>query len=229
MALNIGGSEGFTPYLKYNAKAGRFYIRPAGATEDVELMNPRLAIDMANAHAGWVCFQEGLPPEKVWDTSLVERTPRPAGTLKWKRGFEVMVYGPDKVQGRNVTIGLLEWSSSAGSTADAINKMHDAYLAGMGANPGKVPVYVGTGVIPITGAYGTNYEPRFELKSWVERVKVPAFDEHLGKQVAKPVPAASSSIQRQAPPGPTPGLPSNDPFNEVSPPPVDDFDSGVPF
>ena len=75
MPLNIGNDGDFTPYLKYNAKAGRFYIRPPGATEDVELMNPRLAIDMANIRTGWVCFQEGLAPEKVWDASLTQRSP----------------------------------------------------------------------------------------------------------------------------------------------------------
>ena len=229
MPLNIGGDTDFTPYLKYNAKAGRFYIRPAGVTEDIEIVNPRLAIDMANIRTGWVCFQEGLGPEKVWDATLAQAAPRPAGDKKWKRGFEVMVFGPDRAGAAgSAIIGLREWSSNAGNANTGINKMYEAYEAGMVANPGKVPVYVGVGVTPITGAYGTNYEPRFELKSWVERSKVPAFDEYLGKQAAKPATVAPARPTRGVN---EPPAVAGDPFgNFDQSPPVDDgFGQDVPF
>jgi len=219
MPLNIGSSENeFTPYLKYTAKAGRFYIRLPGTEADIEITNPRLAIDMANIRTGWLCFAEGMGPEKVWDLSPDQVAPRPPGPRKFKRGFEVMVFGPDKIQGTTSIIGLREWASNAGSTGDAINKMYAAYETGRAANPSKVPVYVGTGVIPIAFANGTNYEPRFELKSWVERSKVPAFDEYLGKQATK------------APP-PPPAQPAA--VNELNPPPPvfgdDGFGQDVPF
>ena len=57
--------------------------------------------------------------------------------------------------------------------------MHAEYEAGAAANPGKVPFYACKSVIPIQGAYGTNYEPDFALTGWVERAKIPEFDEYM--------------------------------------------------
>jgi hypothetical protein len=191
MPLNLGGDNDFTPYLKYNAKAGRFYVRPQGVTEDVEVVNPRLAIDMANIRTGWIYYPqagEGGGPEKVWDASLAQAAPKPPGPKKYRRGFEVMVYGNDNLPGVGV-LGLREWSSNAGNANNAIVKMYEAYEAGAAQNPGKVPFYVCAGVTPITGQYGTNYEPKFELKGWVERTKIPAFDDYHEKQSMRSEPA----------------------------------------
>lgn len=181
MPLNLAsGDADFTPFLKYNAKAGRFYVRPQGATEDVEVVNPRLAIDMNYIKTGWIYYsQEGGAPEKVWDPTITQMAPRPAGPKKFKRGFELVVFGNDPVHGLNGVLGLREWTSNASNANNAIMKMYEAYEAGITANRGKVPFYVCTRVIPINGSYGTNYEPVFELKAWIDREKVPAFDEHL--------------------------------------------------
>lgn len=178
MPLNLSISDGeFTPYLKYNAKAGRFYVRPEGGTQDVEVMNPRLAFDMANIKTGWLYYSEGQGPEKVWDPSPAQMAPRPAGPRKFKRGFEVMVYGADAIAGIG-QLGLREFSSTATNVITALLQMYSEYEAGMRANPESVPFYACTGVKPISGAYGTNYEPMFTLKSWVPRARIPAFDAH---------------------------------------------------
>lgn len=216
MPLNLGGDTDFTPYLKYNAKAGRFYVRPQGVTEDVEVVNPRLAVDMANIRTGWIHYPEGAGPEKVWDASLANPAPRPPGPRKFKRGFEVMVIGNDNLPGIGL-LGLREWSSNAANANSAIVKMYEAYEQGMAANPGKVPFYICTGVTPINGAYGTNYEPRFELKGWVERTKVSAFDDFVEKQAIKDG-GRSVGVVPPATPAPVPnggGRPFNDdiPFN----------------
>lgn len=176
MPLNLTVNDGdITPYLKYNAKAGRFYVRPQGATEDVEVDRPRLAIDMAHIKTGWIFYQEGAGPEKVWDPSPTQMAARPAGPHKFKRGFEVMVFGADQVPviGK---IGLREFSSTAANVISAILGMYSDYERGMAANPGAVPFYACLGVKPIQGAFGTNYEPQFVLKGWVPREKIPAFN-----------------------------------------------------
>ena len=50
MPLNLSVGDGdFTPYIKYNAKAGRWYVKPEGATEEVEIVNPALAFDKTMA------------------------------------------------------------------------------------------------------------------------------------------------------------------------------------
>lgn len=182
MALNLsaGGDGDFTPYLKYNAKAGRFYVRPMNATSDIEVKAPRLAFDLANIRTGWIYYPEGggAPPEKVWDPSLSQMAARPAGPKKFKRGFEVMVVGADEIPGVG-KLGLREFGSTAGVVIGAILKMYDIYEAGATANPGKVPFFRCDDVAGIEGKYGTNYEPVFTLIGWVDRKKVPELDAHI--------------------------------------------------
>lgn len=176
MPLNLSVNDGdITPYIKYNAKAGRFYVRPQGATEDVEIDKPRLAIDMANIKTGWIFYQEGAGPEKVWDPSRSQASSRPAGPRKFKRGFEVMVFGGDPIPGIG-KLGLREFSSTASNVITSILGMFADYEAGLVAHPNQIPFYACLGVKPIQGSYGTNYEPQFVLKSWVPREKIPAFN-----------------------------------------------------
>lgn len=177
MPLNLSVNDAeFVPYLKYNAKAGRFYVRPQGATNDEEVEKPRLLFDMANVKTGWIFYQEGVGPEKVWDPSPSQTAPRPTGPRKFKRGFEVMVFGNDDLPGIG-KLGLRELSSTANNVLSSFIQMYSEYERGMGANPGKIPFYACTKVVPVQGSYGTNYEPQFKLLGWVDRAKAPAFDE----------------------------------------------------
>jgi hypothetical protein len=183
MPLNLTTSDGeFTPYLKYNAKAGRFYVKPEGASEEVEITNPVLAFDMENVKTGWLYYAEGSGPEQVWDPSRTQMAPRPAGPRKFKRGFEVLVFGNTIIPGTNKTLGLRELSSTANNVISAFMNMYNEYEQGAANHPGAVPVFECRGVKPINGAYGVNYEPQFILKTWVPRSKVPAFDEHTHKE-----------------------------------------------
>ena len=213
MPLNLTVNDGdISPYLKYNAKAGRFYVRPEGSQQDEEIDRPRLAFDMANIKTGWIFYQEGAGPEKVWDPSPTQMAPRPAGPRKFKRGFEVMVFGADTLP-RVGRIGLREFGSTASNVITAILGMHAEYEAGMAANPNAVPFYACTGVRPIQGAYGTNYEPQFVLKAWVERSKIAAFDE-----------IARAPVNSEAW--------SGNGTSELNPPPAqrrDDFEDEIPF
>jgi hypothetical protein len=169
MPLNLTTNDGdFTPFIKYNAKAGRWYIKVDGQENEVEVTNPTLAFDMDNIKTGWLFYAEGLGPEKVWDPSPVVAAPKPAGPKAFKRGFEVQVSGAG-------AIGVREFSSTAGSVIGAMLELYAIYEAGKEANQGKVPVFVCTGVNPVTGKYGTNYAPVFKLNSWKER-KALSFD-----------------------------------------------------
>lgn len=209
MPLNLSISDGdFTPYIKYNAKAGRWYVKPEGATEEVEIQNPAIAFDMAHIRTGWLFYAEGSGPEKTWDPSATQMAPRPPGPRKFKRGFEVMVYSNALVPGTQSKIGMREFSSTAANVIGAILRMHGEYEAGMATNKGKVPVFACKGVKPITGAYGVNYEPQFTLVQWVERAKVAAFDEHLANEPAKP----GDTFDSGEPPAPPPHDDSDIPF-----------------
>lgn len=216
MPLNLSVSDGeFTPYLKYNAKAGRWYIRPQNATADVEIDRPLLAIDMENIRTGWLYYSEGSGPEKTWDPSPTTMAPKPPGPKKFKRGFEVMVFGNTEISGVG-KLGLREFSSTAGTVISAILNMYAEYEAGKDANKGKVPFYACTGVGAVPSAYGTNYEPVFQLRGWVERSKIPAFDKHQNGAddggFGQPQP-----ITERNPPPP------------IAPPPRGDMDDEIPF
>lgn len=183
MPLNLSVSDGdFTPYLKYNAKAGRFYASPENGDE-VEIDKPLLAFDMANIKTGWLYYAEGVGPEKVWDPAPGVTAERPANPdKKFKRGFEVLVFSNAVLPGTHEKLGLREFSSTASSVITSIMRMHIQYEAGLKTNPGKIPVYACVGVKAITGKYGTNYEPLFELRQWAPRSKIPAFDMQVAHQ-----------------------------------------------
>jgi len=185
MPLNLSVGDGdFTPFLKYNAKAGRFYARPDGGAEEVEIVNPTLVFDMANIKTGWLYFPEGAGPEKVWDPSLEQQAPKPSG--KFKRGFEVMVYSNGIIPGTTQKLGLREFVSTAMNVNKVVSQMWDDYRAGLTTNSGSLPIFSCNGVKPINGAYGVNYEPLFVLKGWIPRSRVPEFDEH---ETSTPAPA----------------------------------------
>lgn len=233
MPLNLQASDGeFTPYIKYNSKAGRWYVKVEGQRE-VEVANPRLAFDMANIKTGWIMFTEGMGPISVWDKGQ-DMAVKPEG--KYKRGFHVMVVGGDSLAGIGI-LGLREFSSTAGVVNTAMNKMYEIYEQQSGQHPGQVPFYQCTGVKPITGMYGTNYEPLFNLIGWVDRAKVPDFDKHLaatppGREVFPPPGVSQGMPDPNAPPnmaahGPAPTQPQGG--GAYFPPQGDIADDEIPF
>lgn len=203
--LNPGGGD-FTPYIKYNAKAGRFYVKsPDPTAPEVEVTNPRLAVDFDNIKTGWVLYQEGQAPQRLWDVNGV-RQPRPqdVGLAKWKEGFEVSVYGGDVIQTIGDKLGLREFGGSSGSLINGILKAHALYTASKAANIGNVPVFNVTGVVPVKTAKATNYEPVFQLEKWVPRAAIPAFNGNgqTVTQAAAPTPAATVTPPPMPPPAP---------------------------
>ncbi len=162
MSLNLPTKGGdFTPFLKYNAKAGRFFVRVEGSEQDQEIDKPILVIDMANIKTGLIYFPMNGAPQTIWDTPEVEASTTSAG--QWKRGFKVVCYGEQP-------IGLREWSSNSINTNAALVKMHQAWEASPEhADYSKVPWFRNTGVNPIESSFGTNYEPLFELGGFTER------------------------------------------------------------
>lgn len=184
MQSNNGGGD-FTPYLAFNAKAGRWYTKEDKPDAELyEVMNMTAIFDIENIRTGWFLFASGVAPVKQFDPSLSEAAPKPGENFK--RGFEIKVYS-DKNFG-----GAREFSSTAGAVIDAMNSVHDQWMAGKDANPGKLPVVQCTGVVPVTGKHGTNYSPTLSIVSWADR---PA--ELSG---AKPAPVAQAAAAAPASP-----------------------------
>jgi hypothetical protein len=89
MSLNIGGSGIIKPYVKYNAKADKWFVRsPEGG--DMEIARPMFLLDLKNIRTGWLRFREGQAPERIIDPSLDRTAPSPGEDFK--RGFVVSAF-----------------------------------------------------------------------------------------------------------------------------------------
>lgn len=164
MAFMTNSSNGgdFDVYVKYNAKAGRWYTKADEQNaEEYEVTNMTAIFDIENIRTGWFLFAAGTAPVKEFDPSLSTAAPKPGENFK--RGFEIKVFSEKNLG------GVREFSSTAGAVIDAMNSVHDQWVAGKDANPGKLPVIQCTGVVPVTGKHGTNYSPTLQIVSWTDR------------------------------------------------------------
>lgn len=159
MGLNIGQSGEFRPYCKYNAKAGRWYVKKDDA--EVEVPNPTFVADFDNIKTGWFLFMEGQAPSIVHDKSLTEPAAKPSD--KHKRGFEVDLYS------QNLFGGVVVMTAASMHVNNAINDVYEQYEAQRGANAGKLPVVSCTGTTPMKDKMGTNYRPNLSIVKWVDR------------------------------------------------------------
>jgi hypothetical protein len=200
MGLNIGGSGIIKPYVKYNAKADKWFVRsPEGG--DQEIARPTFLLDLKNIRTGWLRFREGQAPERVIDPSLDRAAPSPGEDFK--RGFVVTAYSP-KFFG-----GAVEFSSASIHLSNAIRELYAAFEEN-GAkteNRGKVPVVACAGSEPMKDKYGTNYRPKLDIVKWVDRPaelpdESPVEDVDVWKGTGPA--AAAKRAQHVAPPAPKP-------------------------
>ena len=182
MALNIGSTGGdFDPYVKYNAKAGRWYLK-----DDVEVQNPVFVADFSSIKTGWLLFLEGQAPDNTWDADLSNPAPKPSD--KHKRGFKLRLFSGQHFG------GVVELSSSSMHLCASINDLYTQYEAGAASNQGMLPVVKYTGSTPMKDKMGTNYKPNFVIEKWVPR---PAEFDAVKEDtpVAQAVPQAAPAVQ----------------------------------
>ena len=159
MSLNIGGSGVYRDICKFNAKAGRWYLR--SGDDESEIETPTLAIDLNNIATGHLLFLEGAPPNRCMDPSLDNPAPKPSDSHK--RGFMVLVYSTKYLN------GVAELSSCSMHLCNAIAELHQKFEEMRGEHPGKLPVVACTGTMAMKGKFGTNYRPSFEIVDWADR------------------------------------------------------------
>jgi hypothetical protein len=150
----------FNTYIKYDARAGRWYTKPDGGGDLYEVTNMTAIMDVENIRTGWFEFMEGQAPAKTFDPSLEEAAPKPGE--KAKRGFEVLMFS-DKNIG-----GLREFSSTAGVVIEEMNPLYDEWKANKDANPGKLPVVKCEGVTAVKSSKSTNYKPVLRIVAWAD-------------------------------------------------------------
>ena len=152
-------SGDFTPYVKYNAKAGRWYCKKDGA--EVEVQNPVFVADFANAKKAWMHFQEGQAPNVVYFDSLDAQIPQPSPNHKL--GVSINLFSKASFG------GVVKLESNSINTCKALGGLFEQYNNAPESKQGKLPVVKVTGANPIKGNYGTNYEPAFAIEKWIDR------------------------------------------------------------
>ena len=194
MPLNLESSSGdFTPIIKMNAKAGRWYKRDqvGDQYQDVEVADLTAVFDLENIATGWLAFPQGGAPNWVPDPSLSDAGVQPSPDHK--RGFKINLYSDKNLD------GLREWMSNSNCANTAVKGLYAAYEGLRVANVGKVPVVRSTGMTPIATQHGTNYQPTLEIVAWADR------PEGLTVEAAAPAPPpAAAPANTLAPPPPAP-------------------------
>ena len=160
LGLPQGGEGDFIPYIKYNAKAGRWTSKGDDG-EQFEVENLVGAIDLANIRTGFMKFMTGVAPEYVYDSAAGANDAEKPDD-RFKRGFTVNIFS--KKIG-----GLRELSSNAGVVNSVMNTLYDTFEDEQASNAGKVPVLKCNGVTAVESKHGTNYAPNLELSKWASR------------------------------------------------------------
>lgn len=214
-----GGGGDIKPYVNYDAKAGRMFRvdrtqQSDGkyATEKTEITNiVQFVADLANIRVGWVNYTTQGPVRRFVTLGKEPIPPRPEdknaeGKPAFKQGFEIdLLLNKDAGGGEPRVFG-----SAAGCVIEAMDVLHDAYVASAESKAGKLPVVKITGVAPVKSGQSTNYKPIFAIVNWIDRPAALAASEEGGAQAAAPAaPAAPAAAPATGsttvlPPAPAP-------------------------
>lgn len=214
MALGLNteaGGGNYTDIVKFDSRAGRMFRvdRAQDAAGNwtqniVEITQGFQAIfDMENIEVGWALFAAGVAPSFAM-VKLGQPIPAKPSD-QHKQTFRLMMK-----LGKSSGGDVREMASQAKAVIAAVDELHDAYKAGLAANPGKLPIVALTGSTPVVstgkGQTSTNYKPTFEIVGWTDR---PA-ELVAGAAASAPPPA-------QAPAQPAPAQPEPQPAAQPQP------------
>ena len=191
-----GAGDDIIPIVKWDARAGRMFRRDyMGNDADAQVVdiskNFKAVFLMDDIETGFINFGTGGAPH--------------FHVTKLGSGVVLSPPTPDHKQGARILIKLSkecggdvrELASTAKAFLKGLDQLHNDYLAGKAANPGKLPVVVLADTVQITSGSGTrvstNYEPVFQITNWVAQ---PADLKYIPKATAAP---AAAQGQNQPP------------------------------
>jgi hypothetical protein len=208
MALGLdytskGNGENIVPFVKYDARAGRFFRNDRSESNGDYTNTPvditaqfKAILDLENIEIGYLKFAANSAPEYKLVKLGQPMPPKPSDDGKWKQGVRVMMKLHKDCGG-----DIREISSNAAAFLKGIDELHTAYEAQKGANAGKLPVVTLKTTIPVTSGSGdkksTNYQPVFEIVGWAAR---PNDLKHVAKQIASPSVAPTNGAAAVAAP-----------------------------
>lgn len=181
MALGIqtsSGSGDVRPYITYDAKAGRAFRidRRQGSdgmwsSDKVDISRDLTFIaDFASIRVGWIHYTQQGPIKRLATLGKEAIPARPAdvtsdGKLAFKQGFELTILLSNACGGGPAR----EFSSTAGCVIEAVDALHDAYMAAPESGQGKLPVVKMLDAVPVKSGQSTNYKPVLQIIAWKDR------------------------------------------------------------
>jgi hypothetical protein len=122
----------------------------------------RAVFDLENLQRGWIKFPKGAGPETVLVPAGAD--PGDAPSDDHKEGLRIVVKMADALGG-----DVRELMSTAVVLWNAIDDLHDKYLAGVADHPGELPVVTLTSTREMKTQSGTSFVPIFAIADWVPR------------------------------------------------------------
>lgn len=171
---NGGGSGDIVPYVKFDARAGRFFRNDRTESNGAYSNNPvditssfKAVVDLENIEVGYMKFGAGTAPEYMLVTLGTPMPQKPADP-GFKQGARIMMKLASSCGG-----DVREITGNAAAFLKGVDDLHTAYEAGKAANPGKLPIVILQSTLPIKSGQGqktsTNYQPVFEIQGWAPR------------------------------------------------------------
>lgn len=170
-----GGGGDILPFVKFDARAGRFFRRDrtqdstgSYTNNDVDITNSfKAVVDLENVEVGFMKFGNGAAPEFAL-VKLGDPMPHKPAAEGFKQGARMMMKLHADCGG-----DVREISGNAAAFLKGVDELHTAYENQKGANVGKLPIVTLKTTIPITSGSGqkksTNYQPVFEIVGWAPR------------------------------------------------------------
>lgn len=165
---STGGGD-IVPIIKYDARAGRMFRidRVNGVNEPEDITKTfKAVVDLENVEVGFMDFPTGSAPIFVLVPLGDPMPSHPGGNAK--QGVRIMLKLSKDCGG-----DVRELATSAKAAMRGLDELHTAFVEGQKKHAGKLPVVAMKDTIAISsegqGKKTTNYQPVFEIVSWVAR------------------------------------------------------------
>jgi hypothetical protein len=150
--------------LKFDARNGSFYRvdrNSNGEVEQTTIVDLKAIFDLENLQVGWVAFNAGSPPNFKMVRAGQDIGNAPSD--KHRQGLRLRVrLAGDKGVAR-------EFSSTAATLWNAIDRLHDEFERNRGKHSGKVPYVHLAKLEQVRTLLGVVFSPTFEIIGWVVR------------------------------------------------------------
>jgi hypothetical protein len=205
LGLNLSSSGGgnFTPPIKFDARAGRWFRKTADGDEDIT-QGFTAVMDLENIEVGWSLFAAGTPPNLAFTRLGSPLPPKPSDDHKM--AVRIRMWLPQSRGG-----GEYEFISSSRAVMLAVDHLHTDFESQAMTNGGKLPVVAMPTVqeVKTETKMGTNrnYAPVFQITSWAPR---PGGGAARPANVTAAPPSTGSTVV--PPPVPKPAMVTADDF-----------------